>query len=462
MSPRFASKSIGCCKKFPGRNSIKGLATLEHWFKELATEIFERIEKDELENNRRPRQMVVSYTLELNREDVASSRSVELPIQLSIEKLANDALGVLKKNVPGLCQADKPLQNPIKFLGISVAKFDDLDQKQNNTIESMFSNQAKAKTVKSEELPESSLPERVTTISIEGNSTSQTPTEKDSFNLDISDDTNDTESMPASMMSPSKPSFFGNRKLQLNRVDTNCNKTAPGSSKSTDEDAFVTNMFFVAEEDTDSVNEVQTQITSAQRTPPRPDYQTTYAEFQCPVSTLTLELPSSAMEKCTQCNKKVLLSEMQSHSDAHFAFQLSQQQRAEFRSQIKPKITPPPPPATKKQKLDRTLPGGSNKQTIKPAGGNSSLLNIFLVKTAAHISSENSSKCIECGKTIEMEKIAEHADYHAAKRLQMELNGVPKSAAGKTTPRDSKQKKSNTATSSSRGIPSVASFFKQA
>lgn len=454
MSPRFASKSIGCCKNFPGRNAIKGLATLEHWFKELATEIFDRIEKDELENSRRPRQMVVSYKLELNGEDVASSRSVALSNQLSIEKLANDALGVLKKNVPGLCQPDKPLQNPIKYLGISVSKFDDLDQKQHNTIESMFSNQAKVKEDKTEELPEISLePTSSETTSIKDVGTSHTLTEKDPFNTDISED---TDSVPVSMMSSSKPSFFGNRKPQLNRVD-NCNKSEPGSSKNCDENAFATNMFLVTETE-DSINEIETQITSAQMTPPRPDYRTTYAEFQCPVSTLSLELPLSAMEKCTQCNKKVLISEMQSHSDAHFAFQLSQEQRVEFRSQLKPKITPPPPPS-KKQKLDRNLPGGSNK--ITPAGGNLNLLNKFLVKTSANNSNENCSKCIECGSAIEIGKIAEHADYHAAKRIQIELNRVPQGAAGKSTPKNNKQKKSNSTTSSSRGIPSVASFFKQ-
>lgn len=466
VSPRFASKSIGCCKKFPGRNAIKGLATLEHWFKELATEISERIEKDEFENNRRPRQMVVSYTLELNKEDVANTRSVALTNQLSIEKLANDALGVLKKNVPGLCQAEKPLalQNPIKFLGISVSKFEDLDQKQHNTIESMFSNQKKAKTDKTEEPPEisleASLPETVT-ASFEDHDIKRTPTKKDSANIDISDDSNDTM-----VMSPFKPSFFAKRKPELIQT-SNENNPKPGSSKSLDEDAFLTNMFHVTEtEDPVGSDEIETEISSAQpqMIPPLPDYRTTYAEFQCHDSTLPIVVPPSAMEKCTQCNKKVLITEMQSHSDAHFAFQLSQEQRAEFRSQIKPNRTPQP--TAKKQKLDRTLPSGSNNLPSTTAGGTFTLLNKFLVKTTANSSNENNTKCMECGISIEQGKIAEHADYHAAKRLQMELNQGEKpqknAGAGKSTQKNSKHKKSSTTTTSSRGIPSVASFFKQA
>lgn len=140
VTPRFASKSIGCCKKFPGRTAIKGIATLKHWLNELSNEIIDRLQKDEIENNRKATQMTVSYVQEIKQIDVSSSRSVPANIN-DVEKLAADALDVIRKNTQTFFQSEneKILNNEIKFLGINVGKFVDLDDSGKQiSIQNMF------------------------------------------------------------------------------------------------------------------------------------------------------------------------------------------------------------------------------------------------------------------------------------------------------------------------------------
>ncbi|XP_075151282.1 DNA polymerase eta [Haematobia irritans] len=142
VTPRFYSKSIGCCKKFPGRNNITGLKTLQHWLLELANEIVDRLEKDIIENNRRAKQMVVNFVQEFNSEEVTSSRSAQLT-SYDTDALASSCLELIKANTKQFFRAgsESVLNNPIKFLGISVGKFETISNSQNN-IQNMFAQQA--------------------------------------------------------------------------------------------------------------------------------------------------------------------------------------------------------------------------------------------------------------------------------------------------------------------------------
>ncbi|XP_055914188.1 DNA polymerase eta [Eupeodes corollae] len=145
VTPRFYSKSIGCCKKFPGRNSITGLKTLEHWLGELSKEIADRLEKDFDENNRRAKQMVVGYVQEINTEDISSSRSVPLSAY-DPESIQKVALEVLKRNTDQFFKPgnDLALNNAIKFLSISVGKFESNNGcNEQNTLQQMFAKQKK-------------------------------------------------------------------------------------------------------------------------------------------------------------------------------------------------------------------------------------------------------------------------------------------------------------------------------
>ncbi|XP_030571470.1 DNA polymerase eta [Drosophila novamexicana] len=145
VTPRFYSKSIGCCKKFPGRNNITGLKTLQHWLGELASEINDRLEKDFIENNRKAKQMVVQYVQDIDGQEVASSRSTPLN-QCDQETLAKQALELIRTNTKTFLRAgsESALNNAIKFLGISVGKFETASSAQ-NSLQTMFANQAAKK-----------------------------------------------------------------------------------------------------------------------------------------------------------------------------------------------------------------------------------------------------------------------------------------------------------------------------
>lgn len=76
VQARFNPKSIGCCKQFKGKSALLDLESLKKWLTDLGDEIEDRLEKDALENNRTPKQMVVSFSTYLpDGRDVSSSRS---------------------------------------------------------------------------------------------------------------------------------------------------------------------------------------------------------------------------------------------------------------------------------------------------------------------------------------------------------------------------------------------------
>lgn len=90
------SKSIGCCKRFPGRTALLTEKDVDHWINELASEISERLEKDREENNRRAKQMVVSFAQETNGKAVSSSRTHPLQ-SYEQAKIARSALDVIRR-----------------------------------------------------------------------------------------------------------------------------------------------------------------------------------------------------------------------------------------------------------------------------------------------------------------------------------------------------------------------------
>lgn len=101
VTPRFTSKSIGCCKKFAGKSALLTLSSLTHWLDELGDEIEDRLKTDSLENNRYPTQVVVSFTKQLtNGKDVSCSRSINVKKgnDLCGKMLAEHSLILIKKD----------------------------------------------------------------------------------------------------------------------------------------------------------------------------------------------------------------------------------------------------------------------------------------------------------------------------------------------------------------------------
>ncbi|XP_018407164.1 PREDICTED: DNA polymerase eta [Cyphomyrmex costatus] len=112
VTNRLLAKSIGACKKFPGKQAITSLEVLKHWAGDLAAEVCERLEEDFVENQRRATLLVISYHYYHNRSTVSQTRSLTLN-SYKPEKMANQCVDVITKST----------QCPVAFMGISVTKF---------------------------------------------------------------------------------------------------------------------------------------------------------------------------------------------------------------------------------------------------------------------------------------------------------------------------------------------------
>ncbi|CAD1468582.1 unnamed protein product [Heterotrigona itama] len=109
---RLVSKSIGACKKFPGKQAIVSLDVLKHWASELSAEVCERLEQDLEENERRATLVTIYYRYYQNRTTISQSRSYTLN-SYKPENMATRCVQIVSKST----------QCPIAFLGISAGKF---------------------------------------------------------------------------------------------------------------------------------------------------------------------------------------------------------------------------------------------------------------------------------------------------------------------------------------------------
>lgn len=411
VTPRLVSKSIGCCKKFPGRNAIIAITTLKHWLHELVKEITDRLEQDEMENNRRPKQMIVSFIQSIDNKDVSSSRTVNLTT-LDEERLVNDALDVLKKNTEKFFKSTENtsvLNNPIKFLGLNVGKFESLEMKRANTIQDMFQRNIENK---SEECKETQEAKKTDNFNATGNSTELSATCNQETEKNAS-------SNKLSFFTTYNKARLTNATVTIDRLEQKNENSERGETN--DENAF-------EEEDTPQNELLTEELASNDQslfeknsmplvplTSVKPNYLETYAEFYRPQTQLEL----SKIE-CQECGKKIYESDIQIHMDSHLAFQLSQQQRQEFQNQLKRTTTMAPAPSAKKLKKTTKTREIINEKSIHK----------FLVKppqvekTSNRAENEKNietEKCEECGQNIAIDKLFEHKDFHAAKRLHEEL-----------------------------------------
>lgn len=119
VTTRLVSTSIGCCKKFPGKSALRDETAIKHWLNQLALEIVDRLEKDYEENQRRPKHMIVSFSQEIFGQDKSSSRTHNLQ-SYELNRITSDAFEIIERH----CQR-KDGTFCIKFLGISMGKFED-------------------------------------------------------------------------------------------------------------------------------------------------------------------------------------------------------------------------------------------------------------------------------------------------------------------------------------------------
>ncbi|ETN64190.1 DNA polymerase eta [Anopheles darlingi] len=504
VTAKFHSKSIGCCKRFPGKNAITGLATLQHWLNELATEIVERLEKDLDENNRTAKQMTVSYSQQFGDSDVASTRSVPL-VLYETERIASDALEAIKRNTERFFKAGSTtaLHNAIKFLGISAGKFEPNGATKGGGIKEMFqscsskatnTNVGPLEEAKNERQPAdtgaSSSATVVSTVELGfGEPTpivAQPKAKKDIKHfLQNATKASRSASVDESSLNENKEEPYTSETVESQpnvepvQKKKDMKYFLQPRSKSTSDDTPSTSAKYslndTANEPTNSDNSVslveQPEEANQRSIPPMAlldadeqlssqnpstvtadpstdahenhlSYKETYAEY----SFLPPAEKAAAIVtvECEQCGKQIPEDELLSHQDFHFALQLSQQQREEFRSEFKSKVASNSSTTNTYSKPAQSAPvtPGVKRQSV--ATSSTTSIARFLSKlpteparsssTSARTNDEQQkddeastsgyqhTKCPDCGKMINQLAMGEHMDYHVAKRLQLELN----------------------------------------
>ncbi|XP_055617214.1 DNA polymerase eta isoform X1 [Toxorhynchites rutilus septentrionalis] len=437
VTPKFNSKSIGCCKRFPGKNALSGFASLKHWLQELSIEIQERLKKDIEENNRSAKQITVSYTQQIGENEVASTRSVPL-VSYEADKIAADALEAIKRNTAVFLKTGTSgaLNNPIKFLGLAAGKFEEHSSK-NNSLKEMFSIiaskaskiEARSYEIEMDSKDRNSFFQSHSTKSETCGQSNYDNRLQNYFKVSYSKDNENTTT--SSMNEEIEEKCLMNEEIALkndsavegqNDRDALSNPDVFLNSTMSLEDTaqgIITNAqaIDVAELNADfpdSESDNQTVDQKLDRTYDNnhstKNYRETYVEYYRHTAT-----PQVPQKQCPNCNKTVSESEYQCHLDFHLALEVSQKQREDYRSTIKNKfksLVPKPKPKEEKQ---------------------ISQIDKFLTTTPVETLDSQTSRCPECGKSVPSAQMHEHNDYHIARKLQIEFNRIEMSTASSST-----------------------------
>lgn len=303
VTTRLISKSIGCCKNFPGKNALTTAEDVQHWISELASEISERLQNDLEENNRRARQMIVSFTQETKNRDSNSSRTHPLQ-SYEPAKIAKSAVDVIRR----FCiRADGSYH--ITFLGLSVGNFQDL--KNSVDISSLFKNmhQKHSPTTKSSTSetyePKESVQTTTTTTQITKNNT------VNSFFQSWATKMVETYTNSGEMKQLDQEPSDQETRTNFSHSSGTVNATNVEPTKS-----FFLNYF---------MNEGKHLLkpTSTIVAEPKPIPQSTRRIVEGPSDHKDAEfVPDRDKQTCPECNKEIPLGDYLSHLDYHFALKM--------------------------------------------------------------------------------------------------------------------------------------------
>ncbi|KAK9881571.1 hypothetical protein WA026_016446 [Henosepilachna vigintioctopunctata] len=493
---KLIPKSIGCCKRFPGRTALCKPEEVEHWIKELSCEISERLEEDLKENNRNGRLMTVSFAQEMNQAEVSNTRAIPLR-SYEVDKIIQSAVEVLRKN----CQ--KPNGNyHVTFLGLSVGNFESI--KNVRRIETYF-----GKPKKGETLEENVKPEEYSAL--KSDCAIDLPSNEKNYNESVfsksePEDSNKRRSIVhyLNSMKETKKSEFGTSqkfenesteisafncnlkeseyKLELNIEETSnySDNTIPldenpsdlifyddgfrseGCSSFSDLSAdktFKLRRISTENENhsntTDSQFEVESNASITSNSfdekeicldstspvfgktdqdrgffvnyyerPVKRDFDTSkiFREIEESESDTNDDSMETKMdiitdnsiksgqnayelsETCSECGDRIPITEILSHQDYHFALKISKENSPYKKRKVETVL--------KNEKLPR-------KRKAEPLMKNS-IVSFF--KKEELDPDEPTELCLECNKRIKLTDFENHTDYHAARKLHLELN----------------------------------------
>ncbi|XP_063359777.1 DNA polymerase eta [Cydia amplana] len=561
VQAKFNPKSIGCCKNFKGKSAILDLENLTKWLKDLGDEIEDRLEKDAVDNNRAPRQMVASFsTLLPDGRGTSSSRSYNFvnEEELCAEFFSNKALELVMESVEGVKvkeeEPNRKLKAAITFLGISVGKFEDHSEKKTKNIMDFFTagsskdatttnkpretrpdeskangkrkndkenmmrrffkiNENEEKSVKKleetnivpkesdESRPES--PKDRSTVATKADDTQRIPknerkTDRDYImqrflNDNAKSDSKsnepiihkaedifkkhvdiheikppETSSSGLESTSDKQESFFAKFLLKSDpvRPATPVCNVIPCGEDSNDThcsgstiELEINRSIALFDDDPEKTNRVSSMRELLNTT------SIAAAELEEPGSDIELEgspnlihpepIPSTATNhsnspneletfQCSECMKQVPVNMFDTHADYHLALKLRDEERQQVRNE---RLKPIPKTVVNSE-------GSTKKKQVEVKNESVCSIASFLVKVDNNVPTE---KCGECGKRVPVEKLAEHLDFHEARKLSRQLNAKP----SPVVPTSIKRKRSSGSPVKKPKMPckSIQSFF---
>lgn len=444
VTTRLVSKSIGCCKKFPGKSALVTEEEVRHWLGELAQEIAERLEQDQMENNRKARQITVSFAQEVGRRDVSSSRTTALSSYDS-RKIYEDTFEVIKK----FClKGDGTFH--LKFLGLSAGNFEDM--KNIREITSFFK-MGESKTIN--EMDKNSNLERYFT-SME-NMKHELIEEKKEL---LSESIVEFEPEP----STSKPVIQDSS--AVNDDNDSISSELFSSNETPESDLKQTSSFFVNyissyKKDEDSKSPISRDFNTSKVLEENiesnsSDDKELIVQQNLDAANIhtTSDIAVEDTVTCDECGMAVGTSEIISHKDYHYALNIVKSEAEQYKQKTS-EIKPNTGNVGKRGSVKRKQPEFHKTGTLEK----------FLKNQIINNETDEGEMCEDCKRRINFDELESHRDYHLAKRLHKEINS-PKTTTSsndytkRVDTKSSIKNKNVKSKNNSSTMRTVTSFFK--
>lgn len=504
VTTRLVSKSIGCCKKFPGRTALITSESVQHWLNELAAEIADRLEQDMSENNRRAKQIVVSYAQEIDTKDVSGSKTTFLN-SYNQKRIFEDAFAVLRKQC---MKSDGSFC--LKFLGLSAGNFDSC--KNVCEITSFFKNNCKSvpgvstqqfPTVEQTDTEENRLCDtskyfenKCNIEKIDGTQSlyDQSTDEQSSINSEelvfyddkfmVKTECNKSKEEPENdrsndSLSPilttlramkqhsldcssSDEDSISNEILLSNKnVNSEIEKDEKGGSyfikhfdnikinneKQVKRDFNTSKVLendSSASEDDSASELVKEEHETTEYTNSESNSLKSNGIFDSIFNNPSTSRVIDDKVPCSECGKKIIETEMVSHMDYHLALEIVRSEADLYK----------PNKSVNESKTTKI----SGKRKATQIEGQCTLESF--VKKDNTIDMEESETCPECNKRVCKSELESHRDYHVAKKLHMEINSsISTSLQNIPTNKSTNKSKMNTKQKHAKVKP-VTAFFK--
>ena len=465
VTVRFVTKSIGACKKFPGKQAITSLDVLKHWADDLSAEVCDRLEQDLEENERRATLLTICYQYYQNKTTVSQSRSCTLT-SYKPEKMASRCVEIVSKST----------QRPIAYLGISTGKF--IQAKGSENFRNFFKStklehrqEADAQTEKKYAQSASRVIEKVAD-NLKINATTNNADAKSVPNSKVRDVAqNSKSSVQSSERNPNAQIDWSPTSRKLNSLITSLNERNKrkafsekrmNNSHSDDpldqneyKESFFVNIFNPKETKSRDVYTRETALIDENENAKRA------TENDCNISREELRVNEKDNERDSdefhvveeQCsNKRSISNEVEQGQSSSSVIRDRNDETNNLRNTVKlQEIFPDlndidasvvallPPELQDEAKLYMKVQSRkttstkeivvknskvkSKSKTNVTKGKKSNGIYSFLVrKDSINFIQEPSKKCLQCCQMIPILKYDEHCDFHVAENLQRELN----------------------------------------